>query len=72
MTRTEHVEWCKKRAMEYVDNGDTMGAYSSFASDMNKHPDTADHSGIKLGVMMMMGGHLSKPEEMRKFIDGFN
>lgn len=72
MTRAEHLEWCKQRALEYVDMGDMPQAYASMASDLKKHPETANHSAIELGMMMLMGGHLSSSHEMRKFILGFN
>lgn len=72
MTREEHLQWCKKRALEYCDKGDVSNAFSSMASDLKKHPETANHSGIEMGTLMLMGGLLSAPEEMRKFINGFN
>ncbi len=72
MTRAEHLKWCKDRALEYVDLGDTSQAYASMVSDMRKHTETENHIGIELGMMMLMGGHLSTQEEMRKFILGFN
>ena len=72
-TRSEHLQWCKDRALEILDeSGDVGQAYASFASDMRKHPETENHSAIELGVMMMFGGHLSTPDEMRKYIEGFN
>jgi hypothetical protein len=40
MNRQQHLEWCKTRALEYLDSGDITGAYSSFLSDMSKHPET--------------------------------
>ena len=72
MTRKEHLEWCKKRALEYVDMGDSSQAYASMLSDMRKHEETANHVALELGVMMIMGGQLSSPEKMRDFIVGFN
>jgi hypothetical protein len=72
MTREEHLDWCKQRAREYVDRGDLSNAYASMASDLGKHPETEGHQAIQLGMMLMMGGHLSSAAEMRKFIDGFN
>lgn len=72
MTRQEHLDWCKKRAHEYLNRGDVQNAYASMASDLNKHPETEGHAAIPLGLMMMMSGHLSSEHEMRKFIDGFN
>ncbi len=72
MTRTEHMEWCKRRALEYVDMGEIPNAWSSMISDIGKHPETSNHRTIELGTMLMMAGHLSSAHEMRKFIVGFN
>ena len=72
MTRQQHLEWCKKRAHEYLANGDIQNAYASMASDLNKHPETEGHPAVQLGMMLMMSGKLSSPTEMGKFIDGFN
>lgn len=71
-TRKEHLDWCKKRALEYCDQGDTQQAFSSMASDLGKHDDTRGHIAIGLGFQMMMGGMLNTPAEMRNFIEGFN
>lgn len=72
MVRGEHLEWCKKRAIEYVDSGDLPSAFASMASDLGKHPETANHSAISVGMMMLMEGMLSTPDQMRRFINGFN
>lgn len=66
-TRQQHLEWCKKRALEYCDMGDMNQAMPSMGSDLGKHPETQG-----LGMMMLMGGHLNSQSEMRKFIEGFN
>lgn len=71
-TRAEHLAWCKERALQYVEIGDLHQAFASFGSDMNKHDETAGHAALTLGLMLMMGGHLSTPAEMRKFIEGAN
>lgn len=71
-TRAEHLAWCKKRALEYCDIGDTNQAFASMGSDLGKHSDTAGHAAIELGMMLLMGGHLDTPDKMRKFINGFN
>lgn len=72
-TREEHLQWCKDRALEILDEtGDVGQAYASFGSDMNKHEETRDHSAIGLGVALLFGGHNNTPDEMRKFIEGFN
>lgn len=71
-TRSEHLAWCKKRALEYCDIGDTQQAFASMASDLVKHDETRGHIAIELGMQMLMGGFLSTPEKMRNFIEGFN
>ncbi len=71
-TRFEHMVWCKKRALEYVEHNDLNQALTSMISDLGKHPETANHFAIELGMMMLMAGHLGTQEEMRDFIDGFN
>lgn len=72
MTRQEHLDWCKQRALEYCDNGDAVNAWASMASDMSKHEETENHAALQLGMMMLMSGHLNSVPEMRKFIQGFN
>lgn len=72
MTRAEHMQWCKDRALEYVGQGDVSQAFASMVSDLRKHDETADHPAIELGMQMMMGGMLSSPADMKHFIEGFN
>ena len=71
-TREEHLEWCKTRAIEYVDAGDVASAFASMSSDLGKHKETAGHVGIELGMMEMMVGTMKTPEQMRRWITGFN
>jgi hypothetical protein len=72
MTRSEHLQWCKQRAIEYIDAGDLQQAFASMVSDLNKHTETAGHPAIELGTMQLMSGFLSTPDAMKKFIEGFN
>jgi len=69
MNRAEHLQWCKDRALECVSRGDKNGAMSSMFSDLKKHPETADHPAIELGMMLLMTGNLG---DVRNFIEGFN
>jgi len=71
-TRAEHIAWCKSRALQYCDTGDISQAYASMASDLSKHEETANHGGIQLGMMQIMAGMLTTPQQMRHFIEGFN
>ena len=72
MTRQEHVQWCKNRALQYVDAGDLNQGYASMIYDLGKHPETKNHPAAQLGMMLLMGGKLNTKQEMRKFIEGFN
>ena len=72
-TRAEHLEWCKNRALQYVDAGQLSQAFASFGSDVKKHEET---SGIAetlavLGMPLMMNGHLDTPDKMRSHIQGY-
>jgi len=72
MDSTEHLTWCKERALEYADLGDTSGVLASMKSDMDKHPDTANSGAHMLGMMLAMSGHLSTPKQLRDWVEGFN
>jgi hypothetical protein len=71
-SRQEHLDWCKRRALQYVEIGDLEQAFASMASDMTKHSETQNHAGLEIGALMLLGGQLDTPERMRKFIEGFN
>lgn len=72
MTRQEHVQWAKERAEEYLAQGYINNAFASMVADLKKETATQDHPGITLGMQMIIGGHLSSVDAMRKFINGFN
>ena len=71
-TRAEHLKWAKGRALEYADREDVANALASLQSDLGKHPDTAGHAAIQLGMMMAISGQFDRPGELRKFIEGCN
>ena len=72
VTRAEHLQWCKERALEYLTVGDLTQALTSMYSDLGKHQETQGHAGIQLGVMHQMKGLLSTDDQVREFIAGFN
>jgi hypothetical protein len=71
MTRDEHLEWCKKRALEYIDRGDGLNGLTSMLSDLRKHDETKDHPGIPVCVQLMMFGASEDVTQARRLIDGF-
>lgn len=71
-TRDEHLAECKRRALEYLDRGDTREAFTSMLSDLSKHPETRDHVGCRMGVgFMLLDGWIDNPREVRRWIEGF-
>jgi hypothetical protein len=69
MTRDEHLAWCKKRALEYVERGDLVNATASMGSDLSKHPETKTNDALMmLGVMYAVDGNAT---EVRRWIEGF-
>lgn len=71
MTRADHIAWCKRRALEYVERGDLVNAINSMISDLGKHSETEDHIGIRLGATRLLGGRLNDATEVRRWIEGF-
>ena len=72
MTRQEHLDWCKKRALEYVERGDVINGITSMASDLGKHDETRNHKGIEIGIMMLMlPGKAQDVRWAKEFIEGF-
>jgi hypothetical protein len=72
-TREEHIEWCKKRAIIEMDfTGEPSQGIISMMSDLRKHPETENHSGIQLATGLMMMGQLKTRQEVINFINGFN
>lgn len=72
MTRAEHMQWCKDRALEYVATGDLDEAMASMLSDLGKHAETQQHPAGQLMLEMRTTGHLATAHEMQEFINGFN
>ena len=72
MTRDEHLVWCKRRAHEYLDQGDISNAVASMLSDLNKHPETELKPGGILSALGIMTAARGDMREARRFIDGFN
>lgn len=71
MTRAEHLQWCKDRALEYVKVGNLQEAMASMMSDLRKHPETENHTGVQLGLAILMGGTYGK-SQVEEYIKGFN
>lgn len=71
-SRADHLEWCKKRAREYLDRGDAPQALASILSDIGKHSETADL--LRNPAILALAGFAQQNcnvEEVRRFVDGF-
>ena len=71
MTRSEHMQWCKNRALEYIKDGDINGGITSMMSDIRKHNETESDALSSLCMMMLMSGQLETTAQAEKFINGF-
>lgn len=73
MIRAEHLQWSKDRAIEILDtDNDSIGAYTSFVTDLGKHEELRNHISIELGMMLLVSGNLSNTEQVKDFINGTN
>lgn len=68
MTRAEHLDWCKQRALEYAERGELSDAFASLVSDLRKHDGTRRHPAIKVGAEMLWSGQLNSVAAMRDFL----
>ena len=68
MTRAEHLQWAKDRALAYLPQNPTE-ALTSFLSDMRKHEETADHPMLPMTAMLMLSGSM---EDVGKHIRDYN
>ena len=71
-SRNEHLNWCKQRANDYVEQNDLNNAFAIFQSDMSKHEETQNHLALEMGIMLLISGHLSTQHQMKEWIKGFN
>ena len=69
-TRAEHLDWCKQRALDYLDRGDLLNAVTSMLSDLDKHPDTRSNNPT-LYMLGMIYIRDRDAQGVRRFIEGF-
>lgn len=70
MTRDEHIAWCKKRALEYLDRGELGDALASMCSDLSKHDETMA-IGEKMAPLGLLHVMNFDGRELRRWIEGF-
>ena len=67
--RSEHVQWSKRRALQYLDAGDLVQALASFASDMSKRTDTK--LDPRIAALGLHHGRNGDADGLRRWIEGF-
>jgi hypothetical protein len=69
-TREEHLQGCKRRALEYLDAGDVQNAIASMMSDLSKHDETRKLNPFiqQMGLAVALSGD---PVQARRWIEGF-
>ena len=85
MTREDHLEWAKERALAELKRTSGFAGWIMFKHDMNKHTDTAHHPALEIGDKLVKIAaasgvfpeslrvlDYSGPLDMRRFIEGFN
>ena len=72
-TRKDHLTWCKRRALEYLDVGKLGEAVTSMLSDLNKHDETRPKNGESPMVALAMLYAINNDVDgLRRWITGFN
>lgn len=67
----EYLNWSKERALQSLEQGSIANAWASMLSDLSSNEELLVHPAIQLGNMLLVGGHLSTKEAMKKFIEDF-
>ena len=71
LTKAEHLQWCKDRAIEEMDfYNDPVKGIISLMSDLSKHPETSSITYQALCMGQMLDGNLTR-QRVIDFIDGF-
>jgi hypothetical protein len=72
-SRKDHLDWCKQRAIEYLDRGDIAKAYASMISDIGKWEGGDLYDALTLAYISMDAMLFrTTAADMRNWIDGFN
>jgi hypothetical protein len=56
ITRAEHLDWCKEKAMECVHRGDLRDAIDTMLSLLDTHPETANPGSFARTLGYLLDG----------------
>jgi hypothetical protein len=62
MNRSEHLEWAKNRALEYIELDDPQEALMSLMSDLSKHEDLRWHKNRESLMLLILSNKEKSPE----------
>jgi hypothetical protein len=72
-TRAEHIQFCKRRAREYINAGLLDQAVTSMMSDLRNHPETEGMArNAHLGMIGLMDAKAGDRDAVSRFIEGFS
>jgi hypothetical protein len=71
MTREEHIAFCERRALEYLDAGDLANAVASFGMDFPRHSETSRGVNPSLMGVALRAVMANDAVAVRRFINGF-
>jgi len=73
VTRLEHLNWCKERAIAEMDfYKDPTKGIISMASDLRKHTETNSETLVSLCMMQLMMKPKLSRQDVINFLNGFN
>lgn len=70
--RSDHLQWCKDRALEFVDAGQLPNAFSSFMSDLNKFDEPMYEAELLRTLTIVGFAQCGTADKMRAWINGFS
>ena len=68
-TAEDHMIWCKERALDEVKKGALSAAWASMASNLRKHPETAEQPRDVMIMGMTVSSHGA--DAVRRWREGF-
>jgi Tfp pilus assembly protein PilF len=69
-SREEHLQWCKQRALNYLDQGDIDNAVAAMTSDLSKHPEMEPLNWALISLGMIYVAQQDR-DGARRWIEGW-
>lgn len=70
MSRDEYIAWVKKRALGWLEAGNSQIALLTFQQDLDARPDLDVAWYAEKGHTIFHWGLLETPEQIREYIEG--